>query len=432
MEMDVQYRKAKRSWALYDWANSAFVTTIQAGFMPLYFAAMAVAAGLTDQQATSAWGYVSSLALILIAVMAPALGYLADRTGSKKLLLSVFAVIGALASITLFVTQGDMYVVAGAIYIVANIGFAAANIFYNALLPHVAKDDEIDQVSTMGYALGYLGGGLLFAVNAFMAISPETFGLPSVGLATRVSFVMVGLWWLLFTIPLWRNVHEPVIEGHVTVSFGKALSEGFRELANTFRNIRLYSEAFKLLLAFWVYNDGIGTIIKMAVIYGSEIGIGDSDLILALLLVQFIGFPMTFGYGWLAKKIGTKTSILLGLGVYTFISIMGFFLAAPWQFWTLAVLVGFVQGGTQALSRSMFGAMIPKNRTGEFFGFFSMSDKFAGIVGPLVFGLAGTLTGSSRFGIVSLIVFFIGGGLLLLRVNPEKGMQEAKQPVVIG
>ena len=298
--------------------------------MPLYFAAMAVAAGLTSQQATSAWGYVSSFALIIIAVLAPGLGYLADRTGSKKLLLSVFAVIGALASIAMFIPQGDMYLLAGAIYIVANIGFAAANIFYNALLPLIAKDEEIDQVSTMGYALGYLGGGLLFAVNAFMAISPETFGLPDAGMATRVSFVMVGVCWLVFTIPLWRNVKEPIVEGQETVPFRTAFSEGFRGLANTFQHIRRYREAFKFLLAFWVFNDGIGTIIKMAVIYGSEIGLPQGDLILALLLVQFIGFPMTFGYGWLAKKMGAKNAFLLGLVVYTFIAIMGFFLNAPW------------------------------------------------------------------------------------------------------
>ncbi len=421
------YKRVINAWSLYDWANSAFATTIMAGFMPVYFRALAQSAGLTDVAATSAWGYVTTIALLIIALLAPAMGYMADRMAGKKRFLTVFAVIGAVASIALFIPSGDMYTLAGFIYIIGNIGFAGANIFYNALLPHVATKDDIDQVSTKGYALGYLGGGLLLVLNVMMFLNPGWFGIPNAEWGVRLSFVTVGLWWLGFTIPLWRHVKEPETAHKEVIGFGKALPAGFAEMARTFQKIRQYPEAFKLLLAFWLYNDGIGTIIKMATAYGDEIGIDQSGMIGALALVQFVGIPFSFAFGAMAKKISTKTSILIGLGVYVLISIGGYFMAETWHFWVLAFMVGLVQGGTQALSRSLFGAMVPKARSGEFFGFFSMSDKFAGIIGPLVFATVGGLTGTSRFGIVSLVIFFIVGGFLLTRVDEKKGLQEAKQ-----
>jgi UMF1 family MFS transporter len=424
---DKAYKRVVNAWSMYDWANSAFATTVMAAFMPVYFRAMATSAGLSDVAATSAWGYVVTIALVFIALLAPAMGYMADRMAGKKRFLTIFAVIGAVASIALFIPSGDMYKLGGMIYIIGNIGFAGANIFYNALLPHVAKDEDIDQVSTRGYALGYLGGGILLIVNVLMFMSPEMFGIPEGDLSVRLSFVTVGLWWLGFTIPLWRHVKEPETIHKEPVGFGKALSLGFTELARTFQKIRQYPEAFKLLLAFWLYNDGIGTIMKMATAYGDEIGIDLSGMIGALVLVQFVGIPFSFAFGALARRISTKTSILLGLGVYVVISVGGYFMAETWHFWVLAFLVGLVQGGTQALSRSLFGAMVPKVRSGEFFGFFSMSDKFAGIIGPLVFATVGGLTGTSRFGIVSLVIFFVVGGFLLTRVDEKKGLQEAKQ-----
>jgi len=426
------YKKVVNAWAMYDWANSAFVTTVMAGFMPVYFRAMATSAGLSEVNATSAWAIVATIALIIVAVLAPGMGYMADRMSSKKRFLTVFAVVGAVASILLFLPHGDMYKLAGLIYIVGNIGFAGANIFYNALLPHVAKEEDIDQVSTRGYALGYLGGGILLVINVVMFIYPEWFGIPTQEWGVRLSFVTVGLWWLVFSVPLWRHVQEPPTIYKEKVGFGPALSAGFKEMANTFRNIQKFPEAFKLLLAFWLYNDGIGTIIKMATAYGDEIGLGQSQMIGALALVQFVGIPFSFAFGSMAKKIGAKTSVLIGLGIYTLIALGGYFMESEVHFWILAFLVGLVQGGTQALSRSMFGTMVPKERSGEFFGFFSMSDKFAGIVGPLVFGAVGTLTGSSRFGIVSLVIFFIGGGVLLTRVNTKQGIADAKAAEVAG
>ena len=424
---DKVYIRAVNAWSMYDWANSAFATTIMAGFMPIYFRTMAGRAGYSGVEATSAWGYVTTIALLIVALLAPSMGYMADRMAGKKRFLTVFAVVGALASIALFIPKGDMFTLGGAIYIIGNIGFAGANIFYNALLPHVAKEDEIDQVSTRGYALGYLGGGLLLIINVLMFQFPHLFGIPDQELGVRLSFVTVGLWWLGFSIPLWRHVKEPKTPYAESIGFGKSLTEGFREIARTFQKIKQYPEAFKLLLAFWVYNDGIGTIIKMATAYGDEIGIGQTEMIIALIVVQFVGIPFSFAFGAMAKRIGTKTSILLGLGVYFLISVGGYFMSNEIHFFILAFLVGLVQGGTQALSRSLFAAMVPKSRSGEFFGFFSMSDKFAGIVGPLVFATVGALTGTSRFGIVSLVIFFLLGGFLLTKVDEKKGIETARQ-----
>ncbi len=416
------YKKVTNAWVMYDWADSAFATTIMAGFMPVYFRYLAGEGGLSNVNATSAWAFVTTIALILVAIIAPPMGYMADRMAGKKRFLTFFAVLGSIASIALFIPHGSMYRLAGVIYVFANIGFAGANIFYNALLPHVAKEEDLDQVSTKGYALGYLGGGLLLILNVIMFM----YDIPSAATSIRWSFVTVGLWWLFFTIPLWRHVKEPPTVHTEIVGFGVAFRDSFKELGRTFKKIKMYPEAFKLLLAFWLYNDGIGTIMKMAVAYGDEIGIDQTGMIAALALVQFVGIPFSFAFGWLAKKIGAKTSTLIGLGIYALISVLGYFLATAWHFWVLAFMVGLVQGGTQALSRSMFSAMVPKERSGEFFGFFSMSDKFAGIIGPLVFGAVGAMTGSSRFGIVSLVFFFVIGGLLLTRVDTKKGMQDAK------
>ena len=421
-----EYKRRINAWSMYDWANSAFATTVMAGFMPIYFRTMAENAGLMGEKATSAWAFTTTFALILIAVLAPALGVMADRMAGKKKFLTVFAVLGAVASMALFIPNGDMYTLAGAIYILGNIGFAGANIFANALLPHIAKKEDMDQVSVKGYALGYLGGGLLLIINVVMFMYPEWFGIPDSEMGVRLSFVTVGIWWILFTIPFWKYVPEPKTAFKEKASFRKAFGIGFKEMAKTFQKVKQYPEAFKLLLAFWLYNDGIGTIIKMATAIGDEIGLDQSSMIGALALVQFVGIPFSFAFGGLAKKMGTKKAILLGLGVYCLISIGGFFMSETWHFWVLAFMVGLVQGGTQALSRSLFGRMIPKAKSGEFFGFFSMSDKFAGIFGPMVLGFVALFSGSSQVGIASLIVFFVLGAIMLLRVDEEKGFKDAE------
>jgi UMF1 family MFS transporter len=272
--------------------------------------------------------------------------------------------------------------------------------------------------------MGYLGGGILLAINlAMIMLAPGHL----TALMTRISLASVAIWWLVFTIPLWRNIPEPprqVFQGEMGSNPVRA---GFQRLAETFREVRKYGELFKFLLAFWLYNDGIGTIIKMATIYGNEIGIGQNDLIGALLMVQFVGIPFAFAFGWLAKKIGTKNSIYLSLSIYTIITISAYFMSTAIHFWILGFGVALVQGGSQALSRSLYGRMVPKSQSAEFFSFFSVSGKFAGIFGPLIFGLVSQLFGNSRLGIISLIVFFISGALLLTRVDENKGIQVAQE-----
>ena len=271
--------------------------------------------------------------------------------------------------------------------------------------------------------MGYLGGGLLLAVNlAMIMLAPDDM----VEMMTRLSFVTVAVWWFVFTLPLLRHVKEPPRQVKAQEVGGNPILVSFQRLGSTFRDIRRYRELFIFLVAFWLYNDGIGTIIKMATIYGAEIGIGQTTLIGTLLMVQFVGIPFTFAFGWLAKRIGTKNGIFLALAVYTFISIFGYFLREAWQFWALGVAVATVQGGSQALSRSLFSRLAPKSKSAEFFGFFSVSEKFAGIAGPFIFGLVGQLMGNSRLAIVSLIIFFIIGAALLARVNVQEGERVAE------
>ena len=411
------------SWCMYDWANSAFATTMMAAVLPAYYS-MVAAADLGKTGASSYWGYTNTIAMFIMAIVAPVLGAMADHGGTRKKYLGVFASVGVLCTgFMVLVSTGD-WLMASILYIVARIGFAGGNIFYDALLPHVAGKDRIDQVSAYGFGLGYLGGGILLTLNLAVVTKPCLFGIPDAEWGSRLSFLSVAVWWAVFSIPLFKNVAEPPIR-RIEGESRNPLKAGCQRLGSTFGAIKQFREAFKFLIAFWLYNDGIGTIIVMAVVFGAEVGIGQSTLIGAILAVQFIGFPCSILFGRLAGHLGARNCILLGLIVYTGIAISGYFLSTPLHFWTLAFLVGTVQGGTQALSRSLFGSMIPRFRTAEFFGFYDVSSKFAGIFGPLLFGILGQLTGSGRLGIIALIIFFIAGGVLLLQVNQDEGMRAA-------
>ncbi|MBC7236799.1 MAG: MFS transporter [Chloroflexi bacterium] len=418
-----QHRRIINAWCMYDWANSAFATTVMAALLPPYFSRVA-AATLPKNVATSIWGYAVSAAMLLVAFMGPVLGAIADHSGGKKRFLRAFLILAIVfTGLLFFVREGD-WLAAVIFYVLASVGNGGANIFYDSLLPHVARPEEIDQVSTKGYALGYLGGGILLLVNLLWYIQPGWFGFADAGAAVRASFLSVALWWAIFSLPLFRVVPEPAASP--VIGEINPLRAGFRRLAETFRQVRRYKELFKFLIAFWLYADGIGTIIKMATIYGAEIGIGTADLAGALLLTQIVGVPLTFAFGGLAKRLGAKRSIYLALTVYTLISIAGYFMSRAWHFWVLAGMVGTVQGGSQALSRSLFGAMTPKARSAEFYGFFDISSKFAGIAGPLLFGVTASLAGTSRWSIVSLILFFALGALLLNRVDEREGIAVAE------
>ena len=418
------YRRTVNAWCLYDWGNSAFATTIMAGVFPIFYRSMATTAGLGAADATAAWAYTTSLALLIVAVIGPVLGSYCDQARSKKRFLAFFAGLGICAS-ALFVFLGDdSYLLGSALFIAGNIGFAAGNIFYESLLPHVARPGDLDRVSARGYAMGYIGGGILLVINLLWIERPGWFLLPGVGAALRLTFFSVAVWWGLFTVPLMRRVQEPGAAGGGPAR--PRLGDAFARLAETFREVRRYRQLLLFLAAFWLYNDGIGTIVKMAVAYGDEIGIGRTDLIAALVVVQFVGIPCTFLFGRLAGVLGAKRSILAGLGVYLLMTVGGYFMQTALHFYILAAMVGLVQGGTQALSRSLYASMIPPERSAEFFGFYSTSSRFAGIFGPLVFGVVGQVAGGSRLGIVSLVIFFVAGGALLLRVDEREGARAAR------
>ncbi len=421
--MEKLHKKIINAWAMYDWANSAFATTIMGAVLPVYYANVA-AVNLPGNSATVYWAYTTSISLLLAAIVSPILGALADFSGSKKRLLALFACIGILGTALLYFVKTGDWLMASVFFVFGELGFAGSLVFYDSLLPHIASGEEMDQVSSKGYAMGYLGGGILLAINlAMIMLAPDEL----TGLMTRLSFLSVAIWWFVFSIPLIKYVPEPrrhLLSGEEKIN---PLEASFKRLAHTFKEITTYKQLFIFLVAFWFYNDGIGTIIKMATIYGAEIGIGQTTLIGTLLMVQFVAIPFAFLFGWLAKKIGTKRAIYLSLLVYTCIAISGYFMQEEWHFWALGFAVATVQGGSQALSRSLFGRMMPKSKSAEFFGFFSVSEKFAGIAGPFVFGVVGQLVGHSRLSIVSLVIFFIIGAILLTRVDEEEGIAVAQK-----
>jgi UMF1 family MFS transporter len=413
-------RPELRAWVAYDWANSAFMTTVVAAVFPIYYGRVA-AEGLSDATSTFRFGIATTIALTIVAVLSPVLGALADAGGLKKRLLAAFAAIGIVATAALgLVGRGD-WALALALFIAANIGMYGAMTFYDALLPHIAAPDELDRVSTAGYALGYLGGGVLLALNLAWIQQPGWFGLPDAGVATRLAFVSVAVWWALFSIPLLRRVPEPPGDD----PGGASIARAFTRLRRTLRELRRYRHGVTMLVAFMLYNDGIGTMIRMGTLFGTQVGIDQGSLIAALLLVQFIGVPSAFAFGAVARRIGAKTAILISLAIYTAISVIAFRMRTATDFFVLAGLVGLVQGGSQALSRSLFASLIPKDRTAEFFGFFAVSEKFAGIFGPLLFSLAVAVTHEPRTAILSVILFFVAGAALLVKVDIEAGRRAA-------
>lgn len=436
------HKKQINSWVMYDWANSAFATTIMAAVLPVYYSSVA-SANLRPADATANWAFTTSIALVIVAILSPILGAMADFSGAKKRSLITFVFLGVTGTALLYLVQSGDWMKASIFYILASVGFSGAIVFYDSLLPHVARADEIDQVSSKGYAIGYLGGGLLLAVNLGMImITPTIWNnlfqkigldiaitMPAgewAGLMSRISFLSVAVWWAVFSIPLWRNVPEPPRRVKAGEEGYNPVQASFSRLSTTFGEIKKYRELLKFIIAFWLYNNGIGTIIYMATIYGTELGFSSTTTIGTLLMVQFVAFPFAFLFGWLAKKLGTKKSILLSLAIYSLIAIMGYFLYQEWQFWALGFGVATVQGGSQALSRSLCGRMIPKSKSAEFYGFFSVSEKIAGTAGPLVFGLVSKLMGGSRLSIVSLIIFFISGAIVLLSVNEKEGIRVAE------
>lgn len=416
-------RRAVRAWCLYDWANSAFATSVIAAILPVYFAEIA-GRTMPRNQATAWWGYASSAAMLVAAFGGPLIGAAADAVGRRKPLLFACAAAGSLATVALaFVPGGDWRPLL-ALFAVAFVAFACGNVLYDSLLPAVAKAGELHRVSVRGFAYGYLGGGVLLAINLAWILMPQRFGLASVDQATRLSFASVGAWWLGFSIPLFRDVPEP----GTPKARAKGLAFGaVQQVLRTIRHLPRHPDLFLFLIAFWLYSDGIGTIIKMATVYGAEVGIGRTDLIGALLMVQLLAAPASLAFGRLAKPLGPRRAVVLGLAGYTGITMLGFFMTTRFHFWALAALVAMFQGGTQALSRSMFAALVPPRQRSEMFGFFSVSEKMAGVVGPLVFGAVAQISGAGRWATLTLLPYFILGAWLLMKVDLERGAAHAEK-----
>ena len=421
------HRRELRGWALYDWANSAFATVIGAAVFPIFYANVA-AADLPANEATARYAFTASIALALMALLMPVLGAVADYLEVKKRLLGTFLALGALDTATMFfIGRGD-WVFASALFVLGHVGLSGATVFYNSLLPHIAREGEVDRVSSAGYALGYLGGGLLLAINLTWILFPETIGLADAEVATRLSFVSVAVWWAGFSIPLFRCVPEPPrrLERDEVAGLNP-VRVGVTRLVKTFREIRGYRQAFLFLLAFLAYNDGIGTINGMAAAYGTEIGLARFHLIGAILLVQFVGMPCTFLTGVLAGRLGAKRTLYLALSAYVVISGLAYFMTTALHFYALAILIGAVVGGSQALSRSLYASLIPRHKSAEFFAFLTVGSKFTGILGPATFGWVSLMTGTSRLSILAIMAFFVIGIVLLRRVDVPSGQHAARR-----
>ena len=403
-------RRPVLSWAFYDWANSAFATTVMAGFFPVFFK-QHWNLGVPVTESTFRLGVTNGVASALIALAAPVLGAIADRGGARVRLLMGFTVMGAAATAALALVPAGHWQAAAVLYVAGSLGFWAGIVFSDSLLLHVAEPREFDLVSGFGYALGYLGGGVLFAINVAMTLRPAWFGLADATQAVKASFVMVGAWWAIFALPLALTVREQSTGVRLTPA--AAVRQGFGELAHTLSEIRRYRPILWFLAAYWLYIDGVNTVIKMAVDYGLSLGFEAGQLLAALLLTQFVAFPAALGFGWLGQRIGARKGIFLALAVYAGVTCFAYFLRDVRDFYLLAVVVGLVQGGVQSLSRSYFGRLVPQGKSSEFFGFYNMMGKFAAVLGPLLTGVVAKLTGDPRLSIVSIVLLFVAGAILL-------------------
>lgn len=424
---DKIYKRTVHAWTMYDWANSAFATTIMGAILPTYFATY-IARGAS----VPIWGNAVAIGSLIAALMSPLLGGIADFKASKKLFLGLFAALGVVSTALLFfITSPEQQTLCIVLYILGTIGFAGSLVFYDALLPHVAKAEDIDRVSSRGYALGYIGGGLLLFINIIMIyFGPDLLtNMPkeeATQLMMRLSLASVAIWWAVFSIPIFRKVKEPTAMAEQRELGEKGIVVSLRRLGKTFREIRDYKDLFWFLLTFLVYSNGIGTIITMAAAYASDLKFSTMTVIGTFLMVQFVAAPFALLFGKLGTKLGNKKAITISLLIYTLVAIVGYFMTKDWHMFVLGFGVATVQGGSQALSRSLVGKLMPKSKSAEFFGFFSVSEKFNTVLGPAIMALVTKLTGNVRLGIVSLVIFFAAGIWMLQKVDIERGARKAK------
>ncbi len=401
----------EKSWILYDVANSAF-TMLVSTTIPILFRNLAESSGVDPAQATGLWGLVTSAAMLILAVLAPILGAVADYRGMKKKLFLAALSIGLLGLLGLAVTESWLLYLL--FFVVARLGYSACNVFYDSMLTDVTTDERMDRISSQGYAWGYIGSCIPF-VAGILLIFTLPFGLTTLR-ATQLSFLITGIWWVLLTLPLLKNVRQL----HCLEDRQDKLSHAFRRIGETLKKVKQDKKLLYFILAYFCYIDGVYTIISMATTYGGEVGIGQTDMILALLLTQFVAFPCAILTGTLAGKIGSLRLIKFFIVVYCFACILGFRMSQAWEFWLLAIIVGMAQGGIQSLSRAYFGKLVPKEESNEYFGFFDIFGKFADFFGPLIVSFCAFTFGSSRIGVLALILLFIIGFILLSKIPKEE------------
>jgi UMF1 family MFS transporter len=435
-------RRDTQSWVLFDWGDNAFATVVLGVILPIYYVEVA-GASLDGNLASVYWGYTLAISFTIVAVVSPILGAIADHTNQSRRFLGLFTLLGVVFTGALVFTGEESWLTTGlasipgldgdetwlltsVLAIVANVGFSGARLFYNSLLPGITTGDTIDRVSTAGYAMGYFGGGTLLVVALVLISMPETFGLVDTAAASRLSLFLAACWWAVFAMPLFIYVPESDTSQTDDEIAHNPVVGGYRRLSQTYAEIQQYKVAFTFLVAFWFYTNGIQGIITLSAAFGSEIGLAQTDIMLALVMVQFVGVPCAFGFGKLADMYSTKRMLFAGLVVYICVSILAAGITAAWHFFALAFAIALVQGGTQALSRSLFGSLIPEHKSAEFFSFFAIVAGFASILAPLVFSFVGQITGSTRIAVGTLSVFFIVGTLLLLRVDVETGRSVAQ------
>ena len=424
---DKSYKSIIRAWTMYDWANSAFATTIMGAILPVYFGEY-IALGAS----VPVWGSAVAIGSLIAALLGPILGGIADFKASKKLFLGLFAALGVISTALLFFVTGPEHLTLTIVlYILGTIGFAGSLVFYDSLLPHVAKPEDIDKVSSRGYALGYIGGGLLLLITVLMIFfGPKLLtNMPneeSTQLMYRLSLASVAVWWAVFSIPLFRRVMEPTAMAEKRELGQSGVKVSLQRLGKTFREMRDYKDLFWFLLTFLVYSNGIGTIITMAAVFADDLGFSPMTVLGTFLLVQFVAAPFALLFGKLGTKLGNKKAITISLLIYTLVAIVGYFMSKDWHMFVLGFGVATVQGGSQALSRSLTGKLIPKSKSAEFFGFFSVFEKFNTVLGPATMALVTKLTGNPRYGIVSLVIFFAAGIWMLQKVDLERGARKAK------
>lgn len=395
------------AWCLYDTGHCAFATVVMAVVLPVYYQNVVAGGG---EWALTSWGYASSVALFLSALVTPVIGTYADGRPLKKKYLAAFAAFGIAASAALAGSGAGTWFYTLVCMILGTVGLSAASVCYDALLPFVAPGADMDRVSTLGYGVGYLGSGLLLAFDMILI---SKFGEAGV----KLSFVSVALCWAAAAVPLMAWVPEPP----VTKNAPSGLKQTLKTLAHSWAELKQYPEALRFMVSFWLYNDGIGTIIRMAAIFGAGLGISQNNIVGAMLVTQFVGVPFALVFARLAEKLGSKRAVMISLGWYTLIALGAMFMTRGWHFWVMAIAVGMVQGGSQAISRSIFASMLPAGRSGHFFGLYNISSKFAGIIGPALCSTVSQVTGSLRLAVGVIALSFAGGMLVLAGVDVDKG-----------